>query len=72
MTARNELTPTRPRRTVVRAPMQDRFPDPSTDPAKAGVPSSKGLSRWRPTLVPERATKPFPRTPGNRAVILSP
>ena len=72
MIARNELTPPRPRRTVVRAPMQDRFPDSSTGPAKAGVPSSTGLSRSRPTLVPGRATEPFPPTPGNRAVILFP
>ena len=30
MISRNELTPHRPRRTDVRAPMQDRFPDSPT------------------------------------------
>ena len=72
MIARNELTPPRPRRTVVRAPMQDRFPDSPTGLAKAGVPSSTGLFRSRPTLVPGRATDRITPFPGMRTAILSP
>ena len=34
MIARNELTPPRPRRTVVHAPMQNRLPDSPTGPCE--------------------------------------
>ncbi len=72
MIARNGLTPTRRRRTVARPPMQDRFPDSPTGPAKAGVPSSSDPSRWRPMPVPERPTDRIAPSPGMRTAILSP